>query len=323
MEKTDELFQLRNLFYVGSYQAVINEENSLNVKSDALRLEKDVFVYRAYIARGDYSTVIESVSDSSEPSLLAVKALAQYFSSSDKTSAIESLTQLTSSADPTVLLLAAIMFTNEREFEKALGLLSQTPSTFLEARALSAQIYLLHNRPDFSGYKKEFKILKDTEEAVISQLAVVWDNLYQANVAGCSKNPAAANSADEKIEEAFSSLTELVQRYSETPLLLNALAACSLMRSQTKDSVNQEMKLAEKRIGTSLDKDPNKEETLVNQLACQILTNKTGETSFQRNLRRVKLNENSSYVKKLNEVEAKFDQLAADILASNNVVSAN
>ena len=52
MTETDELFTLKNAFYLGSYREAIDEANSLKLKSDALRLERDVYVQRALIGLG-------------------------------------------------------------------------------------------------------------------------------------------------------------------------------------------------------------------------------------------------------------------------------
>lgn len=51
MSGPDVLFALRNNFYLGAFQAAINESNVRNL-SDADAVEKDVFVYRSYIALG-------------------------------------------------------------------------------------------------------------------------------------------------------------------------------------------------------------------------------------------------------------------------------
>ena len=53
MSGPDVLFPLRNNFYLGAFQAAINESTVRNL-SDADAVEKDSFVYRSYIALGQY-----------------------------------------------------------------------------------------------------------------------------------------------------------------------------------------------------------------------------------------------------------------------------
>ena len=45
----DELYTLRNLFWLGSFQQAINEGGRLNRLSDELKIERDEFVYRSYV----------------------------------------------------------------------------------------------------------------------------------------------------------------------------------------------------------------------------------------------------------------------------------
>ena len=49
----DELYTLRNLFWLGSFQQAINEGGRLNRLSDELKVvERDEFVYRSYVGPG-------------------------------------------------------------------------------------------------------------------------------------------------------------------------------------------------------------------------------------------------------------------------------
>ena len=82
MSDPDELFVLRNNFWLGNYQKAIAEGSSLGRLSEALKIESKEFVYRSYIALGQFNIVIDEVSDSpSTPSSLqAVKLLARYLS---------------------------------------------------------------------------------------------------------------------------------------------------------------------------------------------------------------------------------------------------
>jgi hypothetical protein len=48
------MFPVRNSFYLGAYQAAIAEAADLDTLSDKEKIERDVFVYRAYIELGSY-----------------------------------------------------------------------------------------------------------------------------------------------------------------------------------------------------------------------------------------------------------------------------
>lgn len=53
MSGPDVLFPLRNNFYLGAFQAAINESNVRGL-GDSDAVEKDSFVYRSYIALGQH-----------------------------------------------------------------------------------------------------------------------------------------------------------------------------------------------------------------------------------------------------------------------------
>lgn len=53
MAAPDHLFNLRNNFYLGAYQAAINNSDIPNLSPDDV-VERDSLVYRSYIALGSY-----------------------------------------------------------------------------------------------------------------------------------------------------------------------------------------------------------------------------------------------------------------------------
>ncbi|CAF5015139.1 unnamed protein product, partial [Rotaria sp. Silwood1] len=54
----DELFEIRTNFYTGNYQQTINEATKLKVPQN-LQVEKDLFMYRSYIAQKKYGVVLD------------------------------------------------------------------------------------------------------------------------------------------------------------------------------------------------------------------------------------------------------------------------
>jgi coatomer protein complex subunit epsilon len=49
----DPLFSVRNNFYLGAFNTVLNDAPDLDV-SDVEAIERDTFIYRSYIALGSY-----------------------------------------------------------------------------------------------------------------------------------------------------------------------------------------------------------------------------------------------------------------------------
>jgi len=82
MATPDHLFNLRNNFYLGAYQAAINSSDVSNLSEDDA-LERDTLVHRCYIALGQLQFVISEIQDDAPTPLQAVKLLALYFSSPD------------------------------------------------------------------------------------------------------------------------------------------------------------------------------------------------------------------------------------------------
>lgn len=56
MSAPDLLFGLRNNFYLGAYQAAINNSDVPNLSPDDA-VERDCLVYRSYIALGSYQVL--------------------------------------------------------------------------------------------------------------------------------------------------------------------------------------------------------------------------------------------------------------------------
>ena len=74
-------------------QLAINEASSITRINDGLKIEKETFVYRSYVALGQYNVVLDEVSDDGNTAtgLRAVKLLAKYMSGTDKAGALAQL----------------------------------------------------------------------------------------------------------------------------------------------------------------------------------------------------------------------------------------
>jgi coatomer protein complex subunit epsilon len=54
MADRDILFAVRNSFYIGAYNNAINEASDMEGLTEAEQTERDVYVYRSYIALGSH-----------------------------------------------------------------------------------------------------------------------------------------------------------------------------------------------------------------------------------------------------------------------------
>jgi len=253
MAESDELFDLKNFFYLGNFQGAINEGASVRPKTEQQRTERDVFVYRSYIAQGNYQLVLDEVNKSSPPALQAVKLLASYLSSKDTVdnvlSTLKEWLSDPSTNVPTTQVIASIIYYHERNIDEALKVLHQSPT--LEGHALLLQLYLKIDRPDLA--EKHYRAMETLDaDATLTQLANAWTNVA---IGG------------EKFQEASYIFQELLDKYGSTPMLLNGLAVYNLHIRKYDE--------AEKLLLDALEKNPKDPETLINLITCHQHLRKT------------------------------------------------
>lgn len=78
MSEPDDLFTLRNHFWLGSYQLAIAEGSGLSRLPENLRIERDEFIYRSYIALGQYSVVLGEVRFCTSPQRREMEGIRGY-----------------------------------------------------------------------------------------------------------------------------------------------------------------------------------------------------------------------------------------------------
>ena len=178
-DQVDELFDIKNAFYTGNYQTCINEAQKLKITDPELATDRDVFMYRAYLALKKFRVVLEEVGPSSKPLLQPLAMLATFLSNpSRKEAVVADLDSLMSgNVDVTnyvQLLVAATIYLGVGQPESALRVLH--PSDHLECHALKVQALLSIHRPDLA--KKELKVMQEKDEdATLTQLAQAWTNM--------------------------------------------------------------------------------------------------------------------------------------------------
>lgn len=297
----DELFDVKNSYYIGSYQHCINEAQKLKPTSPEVQLERDIFVYRAYIAQKKYRVVLDEIRASSPAQLRPLKTLAEYFSNPAKRDAIISSLdeQMMSNVDVTnhiFIIVAATVYNNERSYESALRILHQDDS--LESCAMNVQTYLLSNRLDLA--RKELKSMQEKDEdATLSQLAQAWVNVY---VGG------------EKLQEAFYIYQEIIDKYGSSVSLLNGQAVCLISQGKYEE--------AESILQDAMEKDSNNTDTLVNMIVVSKHINKPEVASrFLSQIKDCALDH--PFVQDFAAKDAEFDRLVTQyspaIVVENNL----
>jgi len=287
-EQVDELFDLKNAFFTGNYQTCINEAQKLKLADPDVSLERDVFMYRSYLALKKFRVVLEEIGPNSSPTLKPLSMLAKFLSSPSKRDEIVTELDSLMAGDVDVnnyvqLLVAASIYLVMEQPESALRVLH--PSDQLECIALRIQTLLSIHRPDLA--KKELKTMQEKDEdATVTQLAQAWTNMSLGG---------------EKVQEAYYIYQEMIDKLGSTALLLNGQAVTFLAQGKYSE--------AESALAEAIEKDPNNPDTLVNMIVLAQHQGKQPEVS-NRYLSQLKdMDPHHNFVTKLAQKEADFDRM--------------
>ncbi|GLV43904.1 Coat Protein (coatomer) epsilon [Carabus blaptoides fortunei] len=288
-QDVDELFDIKNYFYIGSYQQCINEAQKLKTSSPEISLERDIYSYRAYIAQRKYRVVLDEIHTGSPNQLQCLKLLAEYFATPHKRDLL--LTQLeqkvaasTDTENDMVLpIVAATIYIHEKNNESALRVLHNSEQ--LECMALMLQIYIQMDRVDLA--RKKLKDMQENDDdATLTQLAQAWINIAMGG---------------EKLQDAYYIYQELVDKYGSTSVLLNGQAVTFIGQMKFEE--------AEAALQEALDKDSNVPETLINMIVLSQNIGKTSEVA-NRYLSQLKdSNANHPFIEEYHQKETEFDRL--------------
>lgn len=254
---SDDLFSIKNEFYLGNYQGAINEAQSGDIElSPGDEKERDVIVYRSYIELGQHDVVQSEIGDDAPTALQAVKLLATYRSQKEMRDTVKAnLTSWLSDSEtgnnPTLQLVAGIIYMEEGDFEEAAKVVHS--GTTLEMVSLSVQIFLKMARVDVAE-KSSMLMARMEDDATLTQLTTAWVNMQLGG---------------DKIQEAFYTFQELADKYNETPVLLNGMATCQMHMGKFDE--------AEKYLLKALSKNSSDVLTLQNLIVCAQHTRKAPE----------------------------------------------
>jgi len=288
-DSVDELFDVKNAFYTGNYQTCINEAGKLKVADPSMSQEKDILVYRAYLALRKWRVVLEEVKPSSPALMQPLKLLAQFLSSppSKRDSLVLEL-DATMSGNVDVsnyvqLLVAATIYLHVDQPESALRVLH--PSDHLECSAMKVQALLALNRHDLA--RKELKLMQERDEdATVTQLAQAWTNLATGG---------------DKIQEAYYIYQEMIDKLGGTALLLNGQAVTFIAQGKYAE--------ADTALAEALEKDPNNPETLVNLVVLAQHQGKSQEQSTRLLSQLKDLEPGHPFLQRMEQKEADFDRM--------------
>ncbi|XP_011408997.1 PREDICTED: coatomer subunit epsilon-like, partial [Amphimedon queenslandica] len=131
----DVLFEVRNAFFIGDYQHCITEAQKIKPPTAPVAIERDVLMYRAYLAQRKYAVVLSEVTKSSPVEVRAVRLLAEYLNASGaggRAKVVSDLDKTVNSGvdadNDTFVIVAASIYLLEENFDSALRCLNQSDS---------------------------------------------------------------------------------------------------------------------------------------------------------------------------------------------------
>jgi len=297
-DTVDELFDTKNAYYIGAFQQCITNAQKLKVQSNTqLKLDRDCYLYRSYVAQKKYGVVFDEIPiNSNQFALKSIRFYAAYLNNIESDdalpSAVSSFEKIFNEFEPTHHLawlpnvLLASVYYHANDIDSALRTLSGTSVEALEVRALNIQCFLALDRVDLA--KRELKKMQDSDEdATLTQLASAWISLMLGG---------------EKVQDAYYTFQDMADKTKSTSLLLNGMATAYLSQSKQDE--------ADGTISEAQGIDDNCAETLINAIKNRHLAGK-GIESGTRFLSELKSNhKNHPFMVDYNEKEALFDRLA-------------
>ena len=113
--------QLAALLYTGNLQGCIGKGESMTVNEEAQRVERDVFVYRAFILQNRAQIVVDEIAaDTPHTALQAVRLLGRAALGEDVQDELRALLGTAAANNPVLLVVAALVYDAAGKTEEAM-----------------------------------------------------------------------------------------------------------------------------------------------------------------------------------------------------------
>lgn len=291
----DELFELRNYFYLGNLSAATTEGETIAVDDQRAQIERDVILKRLDLAKGNVASVISSISDDAPPALQVVKLLAQLINDPTMADSASAALQVftddeVAAASPCFLLMCAVVYAHLGDFDNALRTANRVNT--LEELALKVQVLLKMDRIDVA--EKEVAAMQEIDEdATLTQLATAWTHLWTGG---------------ERVQEAIYVYQDLLERHGATDQILNGMAACHLAMGKPEES--------ERVLKEALAKNPNCATSLINVICTSKYKNKPAELVARYFAKLQTVAPSCEWLLDYKKKEAEFDELAEQLVSA-------
>ncbi|CAO4371640.1 unnamed protein product [Caenorhabditis nigoni] len=285
----DKLFAIRNYFFLGSYQSCIGEALKFQTKSEEEKQEKDVYLYRAYIAQGQAFIPLKEIPATTKSAdLAAVRRFAEFRNNpaAQKKILAEIKEEVASKSLKSEIagVLAAAILNEANQTEDAFRAVSRFDG--LEARASKVYTLVKMNKRKLALQEVK-KMNQIDEDATLSQLA-------NALVASFG--------ASGKVKDALYIYSEMADKYGRTTDLEMHQAIVSVL--------TQDYAAAEELLESSLERDNKDADVLINSLVAAQLNEKDDEIT-ERYLSQLKHEHaNHPWVVDFTRKEEEFDSIA-------------
>ncbi|ULU03011.1 hypothetical protein L5515_005378 [Caenorhabditis briggsae] len=285
----DKLFAIRNYFFLGSYQSCIGEALKFQTKSEEEKQEKDVYLYRAYIAQGQAFIPLKEIPATTKSAdLAAVRKFAEFRNNpaAQKKILAEIKEEVASKSLKSEIagVLAAAILNEADQTEDAFRAVSRFDG--LEARASKVFTLIKMNKRKLAIQEVK-KMNQIDEDATLSQLA-------NALVASFG--------ASGKVKDALYIYSEMADKYGRTTDLEMHQAIVSVL--------TQDYAAAEELLESSLERDNKDADVLINSLVAAQLNEKDDEIT-ERYLSQLKHEHPSHpWVVDFTRKEDEFDSIA-------------
>lgn len=292
---SDDLFELRNYFYLGNLTAATTEGETVAVEGSGAKIERDVILKRLDLAKGNFDSILNSVGDDSAPALQVVKLLAQLHKDQPMSDTAAAALQAWTSDDvaiasPCCLLMCAIAYAHLGDFDNALRTANRVNG--LEELAVKVQVLLKMDRIDVAE-KEVAKMQSIDEDATLTQLATAWTHLAKGG---------------ENVQEAVYIYQDLLERHGATDSILNGMAVCHMAMGKADES--------ERVLKEALTKNPNCASTLINVICSSKYKNKPAELVSRYFAQLQLVAPSNVWLLDYKQKEADFDKLAEQIAAA-------